>query len=110
MSIIVRQITPDDFPKTIEVIKKTIRTSFGKIYPKKLIENFCEKYTPETMTERAKETIFLVAEDKDTENILGVIGLQKNKLRTFYVDPDMQGEGVGSALYKKLEEEAKKYK
>jgi len=107
MNIIIRQITSSDFPQAIEVIKKTIRFSFGKIYPKELIDSFCTKYTPETMSDRMMETIFFVAEDNDSKKISGIIGLQGNRLRTFYVDPDYQGKGVGSLLYKALEQKAK---
>lgn len=31
--------------------------------------------------------------------VVGVVGLKKNYLRTFYVDPKSQGQGIGSALF-----------
>lgn len=108
MNLIIRQLSLEDLPKVIEVIKKTIRISFAKIYPSELIENFCTKYTEENFAERLKTTTFFIAEDKNTRQILGVVGLQGNRLRTFYVDPDMQGKGIGSMLYNALENKARK--
>lgn len=46
----------------------------------------------------------LIATENDT--IVGIIGLQENRVRTFYVHPEFQGKGIGSKLYKKLEETA----
>jgi len=44
----------------------------------------------------------LVAEE--AQKILGIIGLQDNEIRTFYVDPTHQGKGVGKLLYNKIKE------
>lgn len=108
MDIIVRKASFSDFSGTIDVIKKSHRISFAHLYPKELIEDFCQKYTSEQMKERAKNTTFFVAEDTETKRILGVIALTSNQLRTFFVDPDFQGKGIGKLLYQRLEQEAKK--
>lgn len=107
MNVNIRTIKEADYPQTIEVIKRSNRQSLGSIYPKELIDIFCSKYDLELFKEKAKEIEYFVAEDIDSGRILGVIGLKRNELRTFFVDPDYQGKGVGSKLYKKLEETAK---
>lgn len=107
MSIVVRKASSLDFEQMIVVIQKAHRFSFANLYPKELIEDFCKKYTFEHMQERAKNTIFFVAENLQTKKILGVIALTNNQLRTFFVDPDFQGKGIGKMLYEKLEQEAK---
>lgn len=101
MEIIIRDISPKDYLTTIDVINKSIRESLGKIYPQKLIDEFCKKYDLDKLTERVSEIKYFVAEIED--KIVGIIGLKDNELRTFFVDPSYQGQGIGRKLYDKLE-------
>lgn len=104
MKIVIRDIKVEDYSKVSQLIQKTHRISFGKIYPKILVENLCKKYEPSKLAQKAKEIDYWIAEDKDLGKILGIIGLKDNELRTFFVDPNFQGKGVGKSLYDHLEQ------
>jgi GNAT superfamily N-acetyltransferase len=108
MTITISPLQPADIEQTIEVIKKSISISLGVIYPPQLIEAFCGKYKAETFAERMKIIDHFVAKTEDG-TVVGVLGLQENnRLRSFYVDPTMQGKGIGRKLYDYVEAEAKK--
>ena len=94
----IRKIRPSDYIKAGNVIKRAIRVSWGGIYPEKLLDEFCKKYNLNNFKKKAKEIEFIVAVEND--NILGIIGMKENALRTFYVDPKHQGKGIGSALFR----------
>jgi GNAT superfamily N-acetyltransferase len=108
MNILVRNITPKDYAQAIEVIKRSNRESLGKIYLPKLIDAFCQKYDLENFQVKAQEIQYFVAENSENSQIVGIIGLKHNELRTFFVDPQFQGKGIGRKLYDRLEAEAKK--
>lgn len=103
MEVVIREITPEDYLQTTDVIKRSNRNSLGKIYPSKLIEEFCKKYDLVEFRERAREIRYFIAEERTKGKIVGVIGLKGNELRTFFVDPTYQGKGIGRKLYDKLE-------
>ena len=103
--IVIRKIEPADYQKTGDMIKTTIKISFKKIQTESLINDFCRKYDLDNFTIRAQNIEMFIATEND--NIVGVIGIKENQLRTFYVHPDYQGKGVGSKLYKKFEEVAR---
>jgi len=42
MKILIREIAPPDYSQTIKVIKRSNTDSLGKIYPQKLIDEFCK--------------------------------------------------------------------
>jgi GNAT superfamily N-acetyltransferase len=107
MDVQIRKIAAVDYLQAIDVIKRSNIHSLGKIYPKKLIDEFCKKYDLEKFKKRAQEIQYFVAEDVDTHRILGIIGLKDNELRTFFVDPKHQGKGIGRKLYNRLEKEAR---
>ncbi|MEI6498496.1 MAG: GNAT family N-acetyltransferase [bacterium] len=87
------------------MIRFTIQKSWNDLYPKELLEEFCKKYTVPNLRKKSKKsTLFVAISEKD---ILGIIGLKGNELRTFFVSPDYQGLGIGRKLFEKFEEEAK---
>ena len=100
----IRKIEMDDYEKVIEMIKTTIMISFHDLYPELLKAAICEKYDLESFVVSAKEIEMWIA--KENDKIVGIIGLQENRVRTFYVHPEKQGKGIGKNLYKKLEETA----
>jgi GNAT superfamily N-acetyltransferase len=108
MTITITPLQPTDIEQTIVVICKSISVSLGAIYPPQLIDAFCGKYKAATFAERMKIIDHFVAKTEDGK-VVGVLGLQENnRLRSFYVDPAMQGKGIGRKLYDYVEAEAKK--
>ena len=104
---IIRNITPEDYDETIEMIKLSIRVSFQNLYPMELIREFCNKYDLEQFEARNNEIDYLVALDEVNKAIIGIIGLKNNRVRTFFVHPSYQGKGVGRQLFNHLEHIAK---
>ncbi len=103
--IIIRKIEMIDYTEVVKMIKTTIRTSFDNLYSESLKEAICEKYDINNFKISAKEIEILVAAEED--KIVGIIGLQENRIRNFYVHPEHQGQGIGRKLYQKLEEIAR---
>lgn len=100
----IRKIEIDDYEKVIEMIKNTIMISFDNLYPEALKNAIAKKYDREDFVLSAQEVEMWIALENDI--VVGIIGLQENRVRTFYVHPEHQGKGIGRMLYKKLEETA----
>jgi N-acetylglutamate synthase-like GNAT family acetyltransferase len=110
MEIHIKSLTPELYSQTIEMIQRTIRISQSSVYPPELIENFCKKYDIDKFKIKAQEIEYIIAEDTRMKKVVGIVGLKENELRTFFVDPDYQGKGIGRSLYNKLENIAKSRK
>lgn len=103
---IIKKLEPEYYKKTSEMVKAAIKISYKDLFPEILIKEFCKKYDFDNFKVKADDIeMYIATEDSD---VIGVIGLKGNQLRTFYVDPNYQGKGVGSKLYRKLEEIMKK--
>ena len=110
MDVKIRKIERQDIDQVTMMIKNVHRKSFIGIYSKELIEIFCHKYDLDNFVKRMKTIDYFVAEDLVNNKIVGIIGLQDNQLRTFFVDPDYQNKGVGGFLFQYLETQAKNRK
>lgn len=99
-------ISRKDFVSASKMIRKTIKMSWSDLYPAELLNEFCKKYTVLKLKKRAEKFSLWVA--KRDNVVLSIIGLKENELRTFFVDPDYQGQGIGRALYEVFEKEAVK--
>jgi GNAT superfamily N-acetyltransferase len=105
--IIIREIKPEDYQATGDMIKSSIKESFRALYSEKLITEFCSKYDAEKFAQKADDTQLVVAEDEKEQKIAGVIGIKENQLRTFFVSPEQQGKGIGRLLFNELEKIAR---
>lgn len=110
MDIKITPISPEWYAQTIQMIQRTICISQGPIYPPELIEKFCHDYDFEKFKTRAQQIDFFIALEATSKKVIGSIGLKDNELKTFFVDPDYQGNGVGRLLYNQLEQVARKRK
>lgn len=66
------------------------------------------KNTSEELIKKSKNTKLILAFVNG--KVVGGGGIQKNKIRTMFVDIKHQGRGIGRKIYKKLEEMARKGK
>ncbi len=96
-----------DYKEIGEMLRYTVMTSFKDLYPETLRKAISEKYDPDEFLIRAEKTNFFIA--KEGATIVGCIGLEENRVRTFYVHPDFQGKGIGRLLYATIEEIAREY-
>jgi GNAT superfamily N-acetyltransferase len=107
MDIEIVPMSPEWYSQTIQMIQRTVRISQKPVYPPELIEIFCHNYDFERFRVRAQEVEFFVSLDTAAKKVIGIIGLEDNELKTFFVDPDYQGKGIGRLLYNKLEQVAR---
>lgn len=107
MDVKIIPISPEWYSQIIEMIQRTIRISQGPIYSPELIEKFIHNYDLEKFQVKAQQIDFFISIDTVVEKVIGCIGLKDNELKTFFVDPDYQGKGVGRLLYNKLEQLAR---
>lgn len=110
MEISIQKLTPEYYRQTISMIQKTIRISQKSIYSSELVEKFCHNNDLKKFRIKAQKIEYFIAIDETSNNVLGIVGLKENELRTFYVDPDHQGQGIGRHLYNQLEQTAKNQK
>lgn len=94
----IRCFLPEDAISLSDIIYRAEHQNSKNFDSPEVIEWWCSLNTPDKIIEKAKDRELWVAVS-DAGTVLGVIGLKKNHLRTFYVDPNLQGKGVGRALF-----------
>lgn len=97
-------MTTADFDGAIAAIQSALRATPPEISPAKITEDIAQSYDHESMTNRLQDADYFVAETNG--KIVGVIGLKNAELRTYFVHKDVQGTGVGRALYNAVENKA----
>lgn len=105
--IIIREFKKEDLVKAGNVVKRSMKPSL-KDLTREETEGILSRYSPENFREKLSKGTYFVAEKTNTGNILGVIGLHDNEVKTFYVDPKHQGKGIGKLLFNRLMHEASK--
>ena len=97
--MIIRPIQPKDLPKVEKLIRSAILEVNVKDQPQ-AVTDFRLTVDPYRPRDTAHERDYFVAEDGE---ICGVLGLKDNELKTFFVDPKFQRQGVGKALINYVE-------
>jgi GNAT superfamily N-acetyltransferase len=97
----IRLYEPSDAEAVSNVIRTTMRISNVADYPIERLQPLIDYFSPPKVEQLSHERDCLVAEE-DGE-IIGTAALEGDELVTFFVDPEHQGRGVGSALLKEIE-------
>jgi ribosomal protein S18 acetylase RimI-like enzyme len=97
----IRKFQDRDAGEVSVLIKRCLRKVNSKDYSKKVIDFMCKYFTLDKILENSKKLRTLVVID-DNE-VLGTASLRDNKILMVFVDPRVQGKGVGKKLVKKLE-------
>lgn len=97
-TVTVREITDEDYENVVAMCNYTKSVSFKDILPQALIDDQIQSFDVRALGDRVVSGKYWIAETDDRK-IVGVIGLIKEELRTFFVHPDYQGVGVGRKLY-----------
>lgn len=100
--ITITNLKPKNIEETSKMIQKSIKESFKKTFPETLINTWINKYTPEKLKTRTKTINYYIAQNQNNK-ILGIIGLEKNEIRTFFVHPNHQRQKIGTQLYNHIE-------
>src|SRR5260370_13130099 len=102
----IRPATPADVPALSELIRRTVRLSNAGDYAAPVVELISANHAPDEVGQRLVERDVFVCIDGC--RIVGTIGLGGDKLRPLFVEPGLQGKGVGARLVAHLEAHARK--
>ena len=84
-----------------ETIIKTLRESNARDYPPEIIDRVIESFSPSKILRFLTERQVLVA-TLDSQ-IVATASLDRDVVRSVFVDPDFQGMGVGRQLMKSIQ-------
>ena len=104
-ALTIRPATPADVAALSELIRRTVRLSNAGDYAAPVVELICANYAPDKVAQRLLERdVFVCLEG---HRIVGTIGLESDRLRSLFVEPGLQGKGVGARLVAHLEAHAR---
>ncbi len=104
--LIIRKFRKADAEQVSEVIKQAFLELVPKWYSKATVEDQIQLNSPANLIEEARKNKYFTV--KKDGIILGVGGYNTNKIRTFFVKPKLQGQGIGKMIMEKVLMEAKK--
>lgn len=107
MSVVIRRFEQQDCKSVSDLIRRTMGESNSDEYPPEVLVPLIEYFTPEKVAALAAERYCVVAET-DSGHIVGTAALEGNELVTFFVSPDQQSAGIGTALLEALERDARR--
>ena len=108
----IRHAEPEDAKGIHDVALKSWKDTYSHILTEETIEDTINDwYSIEDLRKQTKHPVFYVAEVE--EDLVGFVHItledQEATLHRIYIDPDYQGQGIGSRLYEKAEEEIREY-
>lgn len=108
--IIVRDFVEKDAEAVSAIICKNLMEVNIKDYTQEAMEGLCEKNSPENVRERAKIRHTYVATLDDVIIGSGAIGMldepDASMIHSVFIEPDMQGRGIGKLILEALEADA----
>lgn len=105
-NLVIRDAGSDDAAEISRLVQHTIRISNGKHYPPQAIELIVANFAADKVGRRMAERDVFVCQMGD--RIVGTIALGGDRLRTLFVDPELQQAGIGARLVAHLEAHAPK--
>lgn len=101
----IRKATDADVVALSGLIRRTIRVSNSKDYDQQSIDLLCSNFEPEQVAKRiVNEHILLCFVGVD---LIGTAGLRRDYLRSMFIEPTYQRQGLGKALVANIEEIAR---
>lgn len=102
----IRHAEPSDAEEIHDVALKSWKDTYSHILSEEAIEEVIEDwYSVKELQEQTEHPIFYVAEERD--EVVGFVHAtvedEKATLHRIYLDPEYQGQGIGSKLYQKAE-------
>ncbi|MCP1475798.1 N-acetylglutamate synthase-like GNAT family acetyltransferase [Pseudomonas sp. EB276 TE3739] len=101
MSIQIQIAKDADAPAISETIIKTLRESNARDYPPDIIDRVIDSFSPSKILRLLAERQVLVAALDN--QIVATASLDRDVVRSVFVDPDYQGMGVGRQLMKSIQ-------
>lgn len=100
----IRPYHSSDAGAVSRLIRTTMRISNSADYPMERLQPLIDYFSPEKVEALHRERICFVAEENG--EVVGTGALEADELVTFFVAPQRQGGGIGSALLGAVEEAA----
>ena len=101
MSTAVRLAQPTDAEGISQVILAALRSSNAQDYPADVIARVAINFTPEAVLALLARRVVLVA--VQDEVIVATAALEANVVRSVFVNPSLQGQGIGRLLMIEIE-------
>ena len=101
--LVTRAATAGDVPAISALVQQTVRISNGRDYPPQAVELIVANFAPAKVGQRMAERDVFVCQKGG--RIVGTIALGADRLRSLFVDPELQRAGIGAALLDKLVQE-----
>lgn len=98
----IRQATPTDVEEISAVVLRCLRETNARYYPAAIMASVIENFSPEKIAARLIDRVVLVAIVEGM--IIGTASLHGNWVRSVFVRPDRQGQGIGARLMAAIEE------
>ena len=105
-ALTIRPATAADVAALSDLIRRAVRLSNAGDYAAPVVELISANHAPDKVAQRLVERDVFVC--LDGPRIVGTIGLGGDKLRSLFVEPGLQGKGVGARLVAHLEAHARK--
>jgi predicted N-acetyltransferase YhbS len=102
--VMIRPYHPSDAGAVSRLIRTTMHISNSADYPMERLQPLIDYFSPEKVDALNQERICFVAEENG--EVVGTGALEADELVTFFVAPQMQGGGIGSALLQAVEKAA----
>ncbi len=108
--MIIEKLKESDIPELRKMIQFTCEECFKLYYPQSIIQKTIKALDEEGIKKRASWTHFYVIKDEGKIIGCGAIGPYwgsetESSLFTIFVDPAMQGKGIGKQIIKTLEQD-----
>jgi GNAT superfamily N-acetyltransferase len=105
-ALTIRPASVADMAALSDLIRRTVRLSNAGDYAAPVVELIAANHAPGKVAQRLVERDVFVC--LDGPRIIGTICLGGDKLRSLFVEPGLQGKGVGARLVAHLEAHARK--
>jgi GNAT superfamily N-acetyltransferase len=97
----IRLYQASDAQRVSEIIRTTMRRSNAADYPADRLQLLIDYFSPEKVQQINNDRICLVAEIEG--KVIATGAVEADDLVTFFVQPEHQGKGIGTALLLELE-------
>ena len=101
----IRKATAADVVPLSGLIRRTIRVSNSKDYDQQSIDLLCSNFGPEQVAKRIQNELILLC--FVGVDLIGTAGLRRDHLRSMFIEPTYQGQGLGKILVANIEEIAR---
>jgi len=102
--MMIRKFVPEDAEKLTQLIVRNLRLVNIRDYPKETIEALVTYFTPEKIIDLAKNSYMIVCTHEG--HIVGTAVLDKDRVRSVFVEVEMHKLGSGRLLMTAIEDHA----